>query len=233
MSLKIFYRLTDNGKQSIKPDYVNWKSCFLNLLKNFDKKTITVIADNIGEETYRFLKRVLDAPNIIRTSLGCSKSFIFTISKALQNSSLEDTVYIIDNEYIHCEGAKKVLLEGLHHADYVSLYDHLDKYMNPSPNPYVKNGGEVTKVIVSKSTHWKFTNSTYLTFACKYRTLMDDRNTIIKHCVSQMIPDHVSLFVDLIQNKNRKLITPIPGYATLGVTKYMAPFRNWEDIIGS
>ena len=170
MNVKVFYILKDSERDgSKKPSFLNWRICFLNCVKHFGNKNITVIADNVEEESYRFVKRHVSDSKIFRTKLGYSKSFIFTISKALQDSDISDAIYIVDSDYLHLDNSKTVLLEGLQLANYVSLYDHLDKYMNPSPNPYVKQGGEVTKVVLSKSTHWKFTNSVYLSFACKYR----------------------------------------------------------------
>ena len=69
-------------------------------------------------------------------------------------------------------------------ADYVTLYDHPDKYMDHDkggPNPYISNGGEVTRLVKTDNSHWKLTNSTTMTFASKVNTLKQDRDIWMKH----------------------------------------------------
>jgi outer membrane scaffolding protein for murein synthesis (MipA/OmpV family) len=62
-------------------------------------------------------------------------------------------------------------------ASFVSLYDHPDKYLPPSQggNPYCEGGAEDTRVYLTKSTHWKITNSTTMTFAATVSTLKKNR----------------------------------------------------------
>ena len=40
-------------------------------------------------------------------------------------------------------------------------------------------------------------------------------------------PNDFQMFFDL-RNKGRQLISSIPGYATHGETKWLAPLTNWE-----
>ena len=61
--------------------------------------------------------------------------------------------YFVENDYLHHSNARNILLEGFTvGADYVSLYDHPDKYLNANEggNPFIEDGGEVTKVYLSK-----------------------------------------------------------------------------------
>jgi hypothetical protein len=50
--LKIYYRISEAGYNKIKPPYINNENCLRNFVKHFDPSSITVIADNIGEETF-------------------------------------------------------------------------------------------------------------------------------------------------------------------------------------
>jgi GT2 family glycosyltransferase len=108
--------------------------------------------------------------------------------------------------------AENSIVEGLEIADYVSLYDHPDKYLIAGPNPLVKDGGEATKVILTPSTHWKYTNSTTMTFAARVKTLKQDYEIIKQHCEPD-IPLDFQMFIALLK-RGRQLITPIPGQST-------------------
>lgn len=125
----------------------------------------------------------------------------------------DEVVYLVEDDYLHRDGATRIILEGIDRADYVSLYDHPDKYMIPSPNPLVKEGGEETRVILTASTHWKFTNSTTMTFAARARTLKEDQQVMRQCCQRPDMPLDFQMFMLLGQN-GRRLISPIPGKAT-------------------
>jgi hypothetical protein len=135
-------------------------------------------------------------------------------------------------------------MEGLQIADYVTLYDHPDKYID-GINPQVKNGGENTKVFLTSSSHWKFTNSTTMTFASKVSTLRRDallfklftvgivkKNIpFLKILRTKRTPRDYRIFSYLIKFKSRRLISPIPGYSTHGESKYMSPLIDWDKYI--
>ena len=138
-------------------------------------------------------------------------------------------IYFVEDDYLHLPNSYKVLKEGLQRADYVSLYDHNDKYMDPSPNPYVEDGGEVTKVILTESTHWKLTNSTTMTFASTAKILREDRDIWVKWTSIDSHPRDFDAFIEL-RNKGRSLITPIPSYSTHTETSWLSPLIDWSKI---
>jgi len=112
----------------------------------------------------------------------------------------------------------------------VSLYDHPDKYQDPSigGNPYCVGGAEDTRVYLTKSCHWKITNSTTMTFAAKVSTLKRTEETLRKY-TSGTHPDDFKMFLDL-RNQGELLITPLPGYSTHGETRWLSPLTKWESI---
>ena len=112
--------------------------------------------------------------------------------------------------------------------DYVTLYDHPDKYLNPyeGGNPFCVERSENTRVYLGKHCHWKSTNSTTMTFASKVKTLKEDKD-ILREWTKDTYPHDFYMFQDLIK-KRRKLISPIPGFSTHGEVKNLSPLINWE-----
>lgn len=232
LSMKIYYRISDKGRRDSKPDFITPESCLNNFCKHFDKTNITIIADNCEPSTIEMIYKYIPKPSVFITSLGNSGSFVFTLKMAVTYDNLDDDtiVYMVEDDYLHYNGSYHILLEGFQYGDYVSLYDHPDKYMyNGVPNPYVHDGGEFTKVFLSENTHWKYTNSTTMTFASKIKTLRQDYDTIIQYC-NQNIPLDFLMFCELIQKKSRKLVTPLPGRATHGQSPMFSPLIDWSNV---
>lgn len=227
--LKIYYRISDKGKIIGKPDYINNQLCLQNFLQHFshDDDDITFVADNCTNHTIKWLETF--GKEIVQTELGNATSCLYTLDLALSRARDDkEMIYFVEADYLHKPNSKKVVLEGLERFDYVTLYDHPDKYMNRSPNPFVKDGGETTKVYLTASTHWKETNSTTMTFAAKVSTLRQDRDVFSKYCVNRKIPDDFRCFTTLTQSKGRKLVSPIPGLSTHGETAFLSPLINWN-----
>ena len=216
--LKKIYRICDHRNGGTKIPQINKRQCFLNFVEVFGTDDLLIVADNCREATIEFLSRF--STDIRQTRLGNSGSFLFAMDLAMQFNDNQQ-LYLVEDDYLHHSGGPRFLQEGLQRADYVSLYDHADKYMQRSPNPLVTCGGENTKVILTASTHWKFTNSTTMTFAVRAGTLKDDQDIFRSHC-TRSIPADYFLFRKLAQ-KGRTLVTPIPGRAT-HCDEYPAPF---------
>jgi hypothetical protein len=214
----IIYRICDHRNGGTKIPQINKRQCFLNFIEVFGPKNLVVVADNTSEPTIDLISRFTKF--IERTNLGNSGSFLYALDIAIQFPA-DEAVYLVEDDYLHLPKARKCLLEGLERADYVSLYDHADKYMAKSPNPLVTNGGENTKVILTPSTHWKFTNSTTMTFAAKADLLKADQK-IFRHFCADQIPLDYFIFRKLAES-GRTIITPIPGQAT-HCDEYPSPF---------
>ena len=179
------------------------------------------------------LQHFIPKDQITRTRLGNGNGFAYTIQRSIRDNPDDCFIYFVEDDYVHLPNSKKILMEGLKKASYVSLYDHLDKYMNPSMNPYIKRGEEQTRIFITNSTHWKYTNSTCMTFAARVKTLKKDLDIFLKYSKNIKIPADFKIFNTLIKNRHRSLISPIPGYATHGETKFMSPFRDWARAIHS
>jgi hypothetical protein len=228
--MKIIYRISDAGYNKVKPDYITNENCLRNFCDVFFNHIydIYIIADNVSEDTYNMVKKYIDPINISRVKVGNGAgTFNLALDKAL-NWDNDEIVYFVENDYLHLQNSPQILNEGFAlGSDYVALYDHPDKYMD-NGNPFVEGGGEVTKVFLSNSCHWKLTNSTTMTFAAKIKTLRKDEKILRKYTSGEH-PYDFQMFLEL-RNIGRTLITPIPGYSTHGETTWLTPLINWNDI---
>ena len=230
--MRIFYRISDGGNNKCKLDFVYDKKLmflhFINIFKNHD---IYVFADNVSDDTYNFLINTYDNSKIFRISLGNSKSFIHCLDIAIANFQDDDEkIYFAEDDYVYKKIAPQIIEEGLGLADYSSGYDHSDKYDNYNEggaNPFIEKGGELTRVIVSKNIHWKFTNSCCMTFASTIKILKEDYETFKKFCTCKD-PGDFQIFCDLINNKKRTVVSCIPGVSTHGETQFLSKFIDWN-----
>jgi hypothetical protein len=226
--MKIIYRISDTGYNKIKPDYINNENCLLNALDMFSTENHDwlIIADNVSQATTQMLERYV--LNIKHVSVGHGAgTFNLALDEALQSAD-EEIIYFLENDYLHKPGADKILKEGFtlgYH--YVALYDHPDKYINGA-NPFVEEGGEVTRVMLSNSCHWKLTNSTTMTFAAQVKTLKEDESTFREYTTGSY-PRDFEMFLAL-REKQHGLVTPIPGYSTHGETAWLSPLTDWSKI---
>jgi hypothetical protein len=233
--LRVFYRLSDKGEKKEKLPQISNRACLENFMAHFSAQEMSVIADNVSDETFAWLETYSFA-SLKRTQLGNSASFweCYTDALALPDDA---SAYFVENDYLHRAGARAALLEGLTIADYVTLYDHPDKYYD-GVNPLVRHGGEVSRVNLTASCHWKTTNSTTMTFAAKVATLGKDRLIFKNFTVGTLpgyfpglrrfqrkrVPGDFPLFRALARLRGRTLASPIPAFSTHGETAYIAPF---------
>lgn len=226
--MRIIYRISDAGYSKVKPDYINNENCLANATKEFDGSIWSVIADNVSLDTNNIIQKYVTRDCILYTEKGNgAATFNLALDEALTYDD-EEIIYFIENDYLHKPESEKVIKEGFElGASFVSLYDHPDKYLN-GVNPYVEDGGEITKVFLSKSCHWKLTNSTTMTFASKVGTLKK-YESILRKYTSTTHPNDFKMWIEL-REQGASLITPLPGYATHGETAWLSPLINWLEI---
>lgn len=228
--MNIIYRISDTGYNKVKPEYINNEACLKNALGVFPwtEYDWSIIADNISEQTSDMIQKYIPRNHINYVTVGHGAgTFNLALTEALQYVDSE-VVYFLENDYLHKRGADKILVEGFDTgASYVALYDHPDKYINGA-NPFVEDGGEVTRVMLTSTCHWKLTNSTTMTFAAKVKTLKEDEE-ILRLYTQGSYPRDFDMFLAL-RDKGRALVTPLPGYATHGETAWLSPLTNWSNI---
>lgn len=198
--MHIFYRISDCSYNKKKLPGATKEICLKNFVAAFPKIPLVIICDNVTEETYRFCQGYSE--NLIRTNLGNAGALSFAIEQALALPP-DEVVYFVEDDYLHdCKkDCPRILSEGLCHAEYATLYDHPDKYLD--------YGGEFSKVIRTKGSHWRFSISTTMTFATRPKVLQEDHDIWRKH-TSEFHPQDHLIFSEL-NARGRKLAVAIPG----------------------
>jgi hypothetical protein len=229
--MKIIYRISDSGYNKVKPDYITNENCLKNFVYVFGNQNLEIIADNCSKETLQMITKYVHPNKITTVSIGHGAgTFNLALDMALKLND-DEIVYFVENDYLHKQGSPELIKEGLKlGASFVSLYDHPDKYMGPEQggNPYCEGGAEDTRVYLTKSCHWKITNSTTMTFASKVSTLKQIES-ILRHHTSGTHPNDFHMFLDL-REKNELLVTSIPGYSTHGETAWLSSLTDWSKI---
>ena len=228
--MKVIYRISDTGYNKVKPEYIENESCLANAVATFGSNNFLVIADNVSKETDEMIQKYVTKSDIVYVNVGHGAgTFNLALSIALDWDE-DEIVYFLENDYLHKPESNTILEEGFKlGASFVSLYDHPDKYLDPSKggNPYCTGGAEDTRVYLTDNCHWKITNSTTMTFAAKVSTLERVEDILRKH-TSGTHPNDFQMFLELRQ-KGELLITSIPGYSTHGETAWLSPLTNWEN----
>ncbi len=233
--MKIYYRISNNSYKKNRLLNATKEHCLEIFLKYFDTfdNQINIIADNVTDSS---LSSFIDSKcksNIIRenTSLNNAYSFKHCLYRACNESTDNEHVYFAEDDYLYKEGCLEALKEGLEIANYVTLYDHPDKYIDAQfgGNPQIEGGGEITRVVRTNNFHWKLTNSTTMTFGIKGKTIKKDKQIWEKYLLTPYPRDY-DAFCELIQVENRSLISCIPGLSTHSELPWLSPFTKWDLI---
>lgn len=225
MKIHIFYRhynieKTDNRG---RPNWFDYEKCYYNLLNSIttDSCNITVIYDGSDMNNNWIFDYFKDKIHYIKAG-NDTLSFFETV-KYIKNQEIDndDLIYFLENDYLHIKGWDKKLIELFNtysNLDYISLYDHNDKYFLPMYENLV------SKIFTTKTHHWRTTPSTCGSFIIRKGVFDEDYDIL-----STMEGDH-NKFLWLNQNRERSVITPIPGLSTHCMEGLLSPGINWEKI---
>lgn len=237
----IIYRISNNSYKKDKIHRATKEYCFSNFCEFFLKQedTLYIIADAVNKDLLEFLEQTRPLNSFInRVESGSNAaSFRMQLNLATQLHSNE-VVYFHEDDYIYNTDrafstdpkiCNQILLEGVERSDYVTLYDHPDKYVPfaEGGNPFVASSGvEPGGVFITENSHWKFTNSTTCTFAAKAKTIQEDFPIWMKWA-SGTHPYDFNAFSDLSKLNGRTVASSIPGYCTHAETNFLSPLIKW------
>ena len=235
--MHVLYRISSNSYQKERLSFATKEYCLSNFVDNVltysDK--MTIIADCVNNE----LKETIDsykASNIeiLHKELGSNgSSFLFQIDFAASLSSGE-IVLFQEDDYLYKSACwpydsrityHELTKEALRFAEYVSFYDHPDKYLSPKfgGNKFITDRGvENTGIFRTKNSHWKFTNSTTCTFATISDVIRQDQKIWKTFCSGKHPHDFQSFLA--LGLRGRKLATSLPGRSTHTEKPWLSPF---------
>ena len=186
------------------------RKCFENLCKVFSNHSIHVLGDDLDGDMESYVKS-FDNVNLENKVRGKDQYMIDKFNFCINNFTENDIIYMVEDDYMHYPDSDILIEEGLQYADYVTLYDHPDKYASfIHPNPELKDIGENTVVFLTAHSHWKYTNSTTGTFAFKKQTLIEDFDIWMYEVVNNIWQYDYHGFVQIRKNQ-RKVASCIPG----------------------
>lgn len=224
-----------NGPKKDRPDWFSYETCFRNLLQTvkFDplneKVKILILFDGSADEFIKDFSAGYYANELLGLDLqlisGGSNAVSFLIALDLIRKSTiadHDLIYFMENDYIHQHGWVSKLLElyrSMHTFDFVSLYDHRDKYIHEMYPDLPSH------LIFSETHHWRTTPSTCGTFVLEKVAILRDYDVWTSN-----LRDAI-LFPKLIRERGRVLLTPVPGLATHCMINYISPTIDWEHLV--
>jgi hypothetical protein len=224
MKIHIFYRhysgADTSSKHLYRPEGFSYEKSFKSLwdtIKGYPNVRLTVMMDGSKQST--FLEKY-DVDVYEFEGGSDNASFFETVRYAKsKNIGDNDLVYFLENDYLHVNGwVDKVidLFSTFSGLSYVSLYDHNDKYFLSMYEDLV------SKIITTKTHHWRTTPSTCGSFIIPKQILEEDFDIL-----STMVGDH-NKFLWLNKNRERSVITPIPGLSTHCMIGLMSPTIDWK-----
>jgi hypothetical protein len=228
MKIHIYYRHYNISRtEPRRPEWFDYQDCYDNLLTSlpdWDSPLYKVnviydgnnITDNwISDFSNHSYHEIKAGSDLISFQETCN------IIKNDPNIKDGDLIYFLENDYMHIPGwLDKVfeLFKTYNGLDYISLYDHNDKYFLPMYDDLA------SKIFTTKSHHWRTTPSTCGSFILT-KELFDKDYDIL----STMEGDH-NKWLWLNEHRGRTVITPIPGLSTHCMEGLESPTINWSKI---
>jgi hypothetical protein len=147
--IKVFLRHWNgaiNRKQNVRPDWFSYEKCYKSV-KDADIDLYVLLDGTKDNHHFQFDPK----DNIVEFTGGSDAESLLFCLKFIEKQQLdsEDIVYIVEDDYLHKPLSPKVIEDGFDIGlDYVSLYDHPDKYLNPieGGNPFCSGRAEETRV---------------------------------------------------------------------------------------
>ena len=206
--IKVF----ENFKNTLNPDLVNYTIVYDEFYGSIDK---TFLAKEKNVE-------------IIKCGNECD-SFLKTL-EIIQSKNLSDDtiVYLLEDDYLHRPGWSEVMLEGFDiNSHYLTLYD-FDFFIAK---------GWLCEIFTTPSSHWRAVPATTNTFACKYKTLIEDIEIQKEYSIYGIREmDEYSYSRDYnkfweLQKQERYLISPMPGWSTHCDENHISPIIDWKKVV--
>ncbi len=202
-----------------RPSQFNKEACHRNLLATSDHRVHFTYFLDVAREGDHFLK-----DQAIQIKEGTESGSFLRMLEHVEKLDLHpDTIlYFLEDDYIHRPGWVDVLFEGFSTpADYVTLYDHRDKY-----TAYPKL---TSKLFATPSCHWRTTPSTTNTYAMRFSTFLQDLSIHRRFSLGRNVTADHDKFC-FLGKKGAVLVSSIPGWSTHADPEFASPCIDWEPL---
>ena len=207
-----------------RPQWFDYEKCFINLLetiKDNDNIKLNIVMDGKIEDNWiKKYKKLYNIYEFKGGSMEIITKAVYKIIKEYQCNN-NDLIYILENDYLHIGGWDEKIIElykTFNGLNYISLYDHNDKYFAPQYEDLV------SKIITTNSHHWRTTPSTCGSYIVPKHIFDDDYEI-----QTTIIGDH-NKHIYLNEYKGRFILTPLPGLSTHCMEGLMSPTIDWKQI---
>lgn len=253
MRLHIYYRHTSVSRSSgkLRPPWFSHEFALLNLLATVEQHLVAgrvrlnVLFDGSeAEQQTDFAKDVIEqltqrraeaASSIsVRRFIGGTqrkawRACVLNVKADMQAGvSPQDIVYLLENDYLHLPGWVDEVLALAEQGvpwDYLTLYDHPDKYPNHCRHEDSRRYHSLSAQLYATSQrHWRTTPSTCATYMLTGETFVRDFSYL------RLGLYDLRLFRLLRHFRRRRLLSPLPSLATHCMEGLLAPGVDWEDV---
>lgn len=224
--IHIIYRHTEHirncGVNKNRPNWFSYDACLDNILstiENIDFVKFHLIYDG----NINIIKPDNRIHNIVCINEGSPMGSWIKAWDYAKTLDLEenDLIYHLENDYLHLDGwpyEVQTLFKTYNNIDYITLYDHPDKY-NHQIYPDL-----VTSLFLTDTHHWRWIPSATGTFITTKKILFEDYD------IWTSGPGDHPKFLWLGQNRQRVALSPIPSLSTHCEIEWIAPTINWGII---
>lgn len=233
MKLNIFWLDCQfNRINPMRPPWFNYEKCFKNLLDTLNpncRLTIIYDGDFLKSHIQKYISYFpFNIKQIQAGDIFKANTMAFEYIKSLDIPQ-DDLIMIQENDYLFTYSWVSCIfdlysLTGGNH--YTTLYDHADKYLcaqhrNDEWGIYKELRSQL---IVTNTRHWRTVPSTCSSFIINKKIFDEDFDI---HTSGEA--DN-SRFGWLSKNRNRVVLSPVPGLSTHVINPWMSPLISWEKI---
>ena len=224
--------ISNNSKDKTRPDWFTKEKALINLLETKDANThVTIMLDtaSVADPLQHFSNKYKRDVQVVCKHGGTDAHSFINLVEYFVGLNLPDDaiVYLLEDDFVHLPGWAPVMREAFdaNLADYVTLYDHSDKYTFPMYSDLK------SKIHVTKSCHWRSTPSTTNTYALLFKKLVDTAAIHLRFSDKEIgfTFDH-NKFLHLAE-RGDKLISSIPGFSTHVEQEFLSPIVDWRKIL--
>jgi hypothetical protein len=229
MNIHIFYshyNVTGTDNKG-RPNWFDYEKCFVNLLNTIKGKTnikLHVMMDGKIEDNW--ISKYKEHYIYTEFKGGSMEPVALAVYGTIKDYQCDenDLIYILENDYLHVEGWSDKIIELFHtysSLNYVSLYDHNDKYFLQAYDDLA------SKIVTTNSHHWRTTPSTCGSYIVTKKIINEDYDD--QTGITTPIGDHHK-WLYLNDSKGRFILSSIPGLSTHCMDGLLSPTINWEKI---